>query len=90
MSERCSFDTHRDMPSEYFESTDACEQALDVFKQGRDADRPWGAHFRYLLSQIGMDKSNVEYQLCSRVARAGNKISRAFSLSSLKICESDR
>lgn len=55
---------HEAMPNEEFEPTDACEQVLEVFKQGRDSGGPWGrANPRYIIDETGMDKANVEYQL---------------------------
>ena len=52
------------MVNETFEPTDACEAVLDVFKDGRETEDPWGrANPRYVIDETGLDKQNVEYQL---------------------------
>ena len=52
------------MVNEEFELTDACEAVLDVFKEGRETEGPWGrANPRYLIDETGLEKQNVEYQL---------------------------
>lgn len=52
------------MPNENFEPSDGCERVLDVLKQGRDTDNPWGrANPRYIINETGMEKPNVEYHL---------------------------
>ena len=52
------------MVNEDFRPTDAAEEVLDVFKQDRESDRPWGrANPRYVIDETELDKQNVEYQL---------------------------
>ena len=52
------------MVNKDFRPTDAAESVLDVFKQNRESDRPWGrANPRYVIDETGLDKQNVEYQL---------------------------
>jgi len=52
------------MVNETFEPTDACEAVLDVFKDGRETEDPWGrANPRYVIDETGLEKQNVEYQL---------------------------
>ena len=49
-------ENHNPSPSE--------EQALDVLKDGRDDDRPWGrVNPMYLREVAGMKKSTAEYAL---------------------------
>jgi len=51
------------MLNETFEPTDACEAVLDVFKDGRETEDPWGrANPRYVIDETGLEKQNVEYQ----------------------------
>jgi hypothetical protein len=66
------------VPNENFEPTEACEEVLDVFKEGRDSGEPWGrANPRYVIDETGMEKPNAEYQL-RRLNDAGwiTKVSR--------------
>jgi len=66
------------MVNETFEPTDACEAVLDVFKNGRETEDPWGrANPRYVIDETGLEKQNVEYQL-RRLQDAGwiTKIAR--------------
>jgi len=52
------------VPNEDFTPTEDCERVLDVLKQGRDSDEPWGrANPRFVIDETGMEKPNVEYQL---------------------------
>ena len=52
------------MVNEDFRPTAECEAVLDVFKDGRDTDGPWGrANPRYVIDETDLEKQNVEYQL---------------------------
>ena len=52
------------MVNEDFRPTDAAEAVLDVFKENRETDDPWGrANPRYVIDETELDKQNVEYQL---------------------------
>ena len=52
------------MVNEDFEPTDDCEAVLNVFKQGRDTNDPWGrANPRFIIDQTDISKQNVEYHL---------------------------
>jgi hypothetical protein len=52
------------MVNERFQPTDDGEAVLEVFKEGRDGEGPWGrANPRYVIDETGLDKQVVEYQL---------------------------
>ncbi|SFK65966.1 hypothetical protein SAMN04487950_0442 [Halogranum rubrum] len=52
------------MPNTEFTPTEACDRVLNVFKQGRESNKPWGrANPRYVIDETEMEKPNVEYHL---------------------------
>ena len=54
------------MVNENYEPSENDELVLEVLKDGRDRDGPWGrANPRYLIDETGLEKSNVEFSLRS-------------------------
>ena len=54
------------MVNENYEPSKNDELILEVLKDGRTRDEPWGrANPRYLIDQTGLEKSNVEFSLRS-------------------------
>lgn len=54
------------MVNENYEPSENDELVLEVLKDGRNHDEPWGrANPRYLINETGLEKSNVEFSLRS-------------------------
>ncbi|MDS0475687.1 type IV toxin-antitoxin system AbiEi family antitoxin domain-containing protein [Natrinema sp. 1APR25-10V2] len=54
------------MVNERYEPTENDELVLDVLKQGRDSNDPWGrANPRWLIDETDLEKGNVEFSLRS-------------------------
>lgn len=52
------------MVNEAYEPTDREETVLDLFKQGRDSDSPWGrVNPLYVRDHCSLEKGQVEYAL---------------------------
>jgi DNA-binding MarR family transcriptional regulator len=64
------------MVNENYEPSKNDELILEVLKDGRNRDEPWGrANPRYLIDQTGLEKSNVEFSL--RSLRSAGWVERA-------------
>ena len=60
------------MVNENYEPSENDELVLEVLKDGRDRDDPWGrANPRYLIDETGLEKSNVEFSLRSLRSAGG-------------------
>jgi len=64
------------MVNENYEPSENDELVLEVLKDGRNRDDPWGrANPRYLIDETGLEKSNVEFSL--RSLRSAGWVERA-------------
>lgn len=67
---------HSNMVNESYEPSENDELVLEVLKDGRDRDEPWGrANPRYLIDETDLEKSNVEFSL--RSLRSAGWVERA-------------